>query len=102
MEINPKYVGSVRDAIIAIEGYITGKNQPMAAAEIIAGILHDKVMTGIFVISTVDSAGEVIKKQATDIAAALMTEMTWNTVNDKDIWYDSDGKPEKVITNANS
>ncbi len=102
MEINPKYVDNVREAILAIDDYLRNKNSVVGAAEIVGGILHDKVMDGVFVVSSVSDSGEVMKKQATDIAAALMTEMCWNTKNTKDIWYDNNGTSEKVVSNANS
>lgn len=102
MDINPKYVDSVREAILAIDEYSRNKNHVMAATEIMAGVLRDKVMNGIFVISSVDAAGETVKKNATDLAAALMTEISWNTAGLKDIWYDTDRGVESVVTNANS
>ena len=102
MDINPKYVDSVREAILAIDEYSRNKNHVMAAAEIMAGVLRDKVMDGIFVISSIDAAGEVIKKNASDMAAALMTEISWNTIGVKDIWYHNGDEAEIVVSHANN
>ena len=92
MNIHPDYVNSVQGAAEAIEKYSSGKNNVMAANEIIGGAISennsDNVLVGKFYVEA-DIDGEIVRKPVRDLSAAIMIHMSWNTKGSKKIVHEN-------------
>lgn len=99
MTISEDYKESVGYAAKVISNH-KAVNHVMAANDIIGGCLSEKgVLVGKFVLETTDENGETLCKSANDLAAAIMTEISWNTRNPIVIWHEKDDKRKFVLEN---
>jgi hypothetical protein len=84
MDISDDYKEVVGLAAKAIDDYTKSKGAGVSSAvEIISGALsdHEDVLNGEFILTTTTQDGERLRKSASDMAAAIMTEISWNTRN---------------------
>jgi hypothetical protein len=99
MTISDDYKDSVGYAAKVISNH-KAVNHVMAANEIIGGCLSGKgVLVGKFVLETTDENGQLLSKPASDLAAAIMTEISWNTRNPIVIWHEKDNERKFVLEN---
>ncbi len=100
MDISDDYKEVVGLAAKAIDDYTKSKGAGVSsAAAIIGGALssHKDVLNGEFILTTTSIDGEKLSRSAFDMAAAIMTEISWNTHNSIVISEVVDGNSKFVL-----